>query len=175
MPVIPCPSPPPQPVHGIVQFDAPEFVAVWPEFTGLTNGQMSNAFNLATLVLNNSCRSRVGDANTRLTLLYMLTAHVLFLVSGTNDGAGTIVPPPGVVGRIAQAAEGSVSVAAEYSSEVSQSEAWFIQTKYGAMFWQATAQYRTMHYVGAPLTGPNGPGYPFQPWGGAGFGGVLED
>lgn len=168
MPVIPCPSPPPQPVHGIVQFDAPEFVAAWPEFTGLTNGSMANAFSLATLILNNSCRSIVGDANKRLALLYMLTAHIAFLVYGTNDGAGNIVPPPGVVGRIASATEGSVSVQAEYSSQVSQSEAFFIQTKYGALYWQSTSQIRTMHYVGPPLCGPNGPGFPFQPWGGGG-------
>lgn len=168
MPVIPCPSPPPQPVHGVVQFDAGEFVAAWPDFTGLRNPQMANAFSLATLVMDNSCCSIVSDANQRMALLYMLTAHVAFLVYGSNDGAvpPNIVPPPGIVGRINAAAEGSVSVQAQYSSEVGQSEAWYIQTKYGAMFWQATVNFRTMHYIGAPETGPNGPGFPFQQWGG---------
>lgn len=166
MPVAPCPSPCPPPVRGIVVFDPAEFVAAWPDFTGLHNAQMANAFSLATLVLNNSCGSIVSDANQRMALLYMLTAHVAFLVYGSNDGTpGGIVPPPGIVGRIASATEGSVSVQAEYSSEVGQSEAWFIQTKYGAMFWQATSYLRTMHYIGAPDSGPNGPGFPFQ-WGG---------
>ena len=161
MPVVPCPSPCPPITRGVVVFDAQEFIDAWPDFTGITNGQMATAFNLAQLVLNNSCGSIIEDANVRLTLLYMVTAHVAFLLYGTNDGAGNVVPPPGIVGRINAAAEGSVSVQAEYASEVSESLAWFSQTKYGAMFWQATAQYRTMHYIGAPESGPNGPGGPF--------------
>lgn len=162
MPVIPCPTPCPPIVRGIVEFSAPEFVASWPEFTGLTNAAMQNAFNLATFLLNNSCASLVQDANRRLVLLYLLTAHVAFLNSGTNDGAGNVTTAPGIVGRIDTAAEGSVSVGASYSSEVGQSEAFFIQTKYGAQFWQMTAQYRTMHYIGPPSFGPNGPGFPWQ-------------
>lgn len=166
MPVVPCPVPAPQPVHGIVQFDAAEFAAAWPDFVGLCDGQTAGAFSLATLILNNSCDSAVCDANQRMALLYMLTAHITFLAYGTNDGMGNVVPPPGVVGRIASASEGSISVQTAYSTEVSQSEAWFIQSKYGAMFWQVTSPFRTMHYIGAPDSGPNGPGYPFQPWGG---------
>lgn len=168
MPVTPCPSPPPQPVHGVVTFDNAEFIAAWPDFTGIAPSSNQNAFNLATLLLDNSCGSIICDANQRMSLLYMLTAHVAFLVYGTNDGGSPpiIVPPPGIVGRINSATEGSVSVQAQYSSEVGQSEAFFIQTKYGAMFWQATSSVRTMHYVGAPQCGPNGPGFPFQPWGG---------
>lgn len=163
MPVIPCPAAP-QPVCGIVVFDNAEFIAAWPEFTGISSGANHNAFNLAMLLLNNSCGSLVSDANVRMTLLYMLTAHVGFLVNGTNDGAGRITPPYQAVGRLASATEGSVSAATEYSSEVGQSEAFYIQSKYGAMFWQMTAQYRTMYYVGAPNFGPNGPGFPFQDW-----------
>lgn len=161
MPVVPCPTPCPPIVLGIVQFDPAEFVAVWPEFAGLHNAQMQNAFNLATLLLNNSCGSLVQDASLRMSLLYMLTAHVAFLVYGTNDGAGIINPPPGIVGRIASATEGSVTVAAEYSSEVGQSMAFYIQSKYGAMFWEATAGYRTARYIPPPAFGPNGPGFPF--------------
>lgn len=167
MPVTPCPTPCPPVVTGIVQFSAPEFVALWPEFTGLANGVMQNAFNIATLLLNNSCGSVVRDANLRMALLYMLTAHVCFLNAGTNDGAGNITPAPGIVGRIDSASEGSVSVTAQYASTVGQSMAFFIQTKYGAQFWQATVQYRSMRYFGPPQFGPNGPGYP---WPGAGLG-----
>jgi hypothetical protein len=140
-------------------------VAIWPEFAGIANPVMANQFTGAQLLLNNSCGSRVRDANTRLYLLYLLTAHLTFLNAGTNDGAGNVTPAPGIVGRIDNAAEGSVSVGAAYSSQVSQSEAFFIQTKYGAQFWQETAQYRTFHYVGAPAYGPNAPG---SPWPGVG-------
>lgn len=162
MPVVPCPTPCPPITRGIVQFSAPEFVGLYPEFAGLTNGSMQNQFNGAQLLLNNSCASRVQDANTRLILLYLLTAHLCVINLGTNDGAGNVTTPQGIVGRISDAAEGSVSVHADYSSEVTQSEAYFIQTKYGAQFWQSTAQYRTMMYIPPPATGPNGPGFPFQ-------------
>lgn len=164
MPVIPCPSPPPQPVHGVVQFDNAEFIAAWPEFTGISSGKNQTAFGLATLLLNNSCCSVISDANQRLTLLYVLTAHVGFIINGTNDGAGNVNPPYGVVGRIASATEGSVTAAVEWASEVSDSEAFYLQSKYGALFWQMTAPYRTMLYFGPPLFGPNGPGFPFQDW-----------
>lgn len=145
-----------------MQFNAPEFVALYPEFAGLTNAAMQTAFNDAQLLLDNTCGSLVQDANQRLILLYTVTAHCCFLENGTNDGAGNVVPAPGIVGRIDNAAEGSVSVAASYNSDVTISEAYFIQTKYGAKFWQQTASYRTMHYVGAPTHGPNGPGFPYQ-------------
>lgn len=168
MPVVPCPTPCPPITRGVVQFSPPEFVAQYPEFTGLANPVMQNAFNDAQFLLNNSCGSIVEDANQRLILLYTLTAHVLLIDAGTNDGNGNVTTPQGIVGRIDSAAEGSVSVSASYNNEVTQSEAYFIQTKYGAKFWQQTAQYRTMHYVGAPQSGPNGPGFPFM----FGFGGV---
>ena len=164
MPVIPCPTPAPQPVHGVVTFDNTEFLASWPEFTGISSGKNQTAFNLATLLLNNSCCSVVSDANQRLTLLYILTAHVGFIINGTNDGAGNVNPPYAVVGRLAQATEGTVNAAIEWASEVSDSEAFYLQSKYGALFWQMTAQYRTMLYIGPPSFGPNGPGFPFQDW-----------
>lgn len=162
MPVVACPSPCPQPTPGVVQFDAPEFVAIYPEFAGLANGVMQNSFNDATLLLNNSCGSIVFDANQRMSLLYTLTAHCLLIDRGTNDGNGNVTPAQGIVGRIDSAAEGSVSVSASYNNDVTMSEAYFIQTKYGDKFWQQTASYLTMHYVGPPSFGPNGPGYPFQ-------------
>lgn len=158
MPVVPCPTPRPQPVHGVVQFLASEFNALYPEFAGLTSGVEQNAFNDAVLLLSNSCCSAVRDANERLILLYKLTAHMLVLNAGTNDGAGNVTTPQGIVGRIDSAAEGSVNVSAAYNAVVGESEAFFIQTKYGAQFWQMTAAYRTMLYVPPPSFGPNGPG-----------------
>jgi Protein of unknown function (DUF4054) len=159
MPVVPCPTPRPQPVHGVVEFDATEFNTLYPEFAGLASGVEQNAFNDAVFFLNNSCCSAVRDANQRLILLYKLTAHVLFLTQGTNDGAGNVTTPQGIVGRIDSATEGSVSVSAQYNAVISESEAYFIQSQYGAAFWQMTAQYRTALYIPPPAFGPNGPGY----------------
>lgn len=164
MPVVPCPTPCPPITRGIVQFDDAEFAALYPEFTGIDAGAALTQFNGATLLLDNSCASRVQDANKRLLLLYMLTAHLCLINTGTDDGAGNASQPQGIVGRIADATEGSVSVSAEYASTVGESLAFFSQTKYGAMFWQATKAYRTAHYIGAPAYGPNGPGFPYQ-WG----------
>ncbi len=169
MPVVPCPSPCPPITRGIVQFDAAEFNALYPEFSGLSSTVQGNSFTDATFLLNNSCGSLVQDANQRMALLYTLTAHCLLIDRGADDGAGNVTTPQGIVGRIDTAAEGSVSVSASYNNDVTMSEAYFIQTKYGAKFWQQTAQFRTMHYVGPPSVGPNGPGFPF------GFFGGVED
>ena len=169
MPVVPCPTTCTPPTKGVVQFDPVEFVAIYPEFAGLTNPGMAQSFVDATLLLNNNCNSTVFDADQRLQFLYTLTAHCLLIDRGTNDGAGNVTPPQGIVGRIDTAAEGSVSVGASYNNDVSQSEAYFIQTKYGAKFWQQTAYIRTATYIGPPSVGPNGPGFP---WLGDGFFGV---
>jgi Protein of unknown function (DUF4054) len=168
MPVVPCPSPCPAPTPGVVEFLASEFVAIYPEFAGLANSVMAQSFVDAAFLLNNSCGSIVFDANQRLQLLYTLTAHCLLIDRGTNDGAGNVTPAQGIVGRIDSAAEGSVSVSASYNNEVTQSEAYYIQTKYGAKFWEQTSAYRTAHYIGPPSSGPNGPGFPW------GFGSVDE-
>jgi hypothetical protein len=162
VPVVPCPSPCPPPTIGVVQFSADEFNALYPEFSGLDPTVQQNSFNDATFLLNNTCGSIVLDANQRMSLLYTLTAHCLLIDRGTNDGEGNVTSPQGIVGRISNAAEGSVNVASEYSNEVTQSEAYYIQTKYGAKFWEQTSGYRTMHYIGPPTSGPNGPGFPFD-------------
>jgi hypothetical protein len=154
------PCPPPSPITpGVATFLYSEFIGIYPEFNGAAQGACANNFTLATLFLNNCCSSPVCDPNVRLALLYMLTAHITFAFTPCPANNNQ---PSGVVGRIDSATEGSVSVSAEYMQEFSQSAAYFTQTKYGAMFWQATAQYRTMLYIGPPQTGPNGPGFPYQ-------------
>lgn len=167
MAIVPCSNTPP--VLGIVQFVAAEFNAAWPEFAGLSVQQEQNAFNLASLFLANTCQGRVFNAQLRQTLLYMLTAHIAFLNSGTNDGAGNITPPPGIVGRINTATQGSVSVGAEMVTTADST--FYMQTKYGAQFWAATARFRTAIYISPYITndgpwgeGPYGGG--FGPWGG---------
>lgn len=151
MAIVPCPPNTP-PVTGVVQFVFSEFAAAFPEFAGIAAPQAGAAFDSATLVLANTCRSFIRDAAKRQKLLYLLTAHVTFLRYGSNDGAGKVVPAPGVVGRVSDAAEGSVRASLEYSTTVSQSMAWFIQTTWGADYWQATAQYRTFRYAAPPAS-----------------------
>ena len=251
MPVNPCATI--APVFGIVEYSAAEFLAAYPEFTGINNAapqSLANDFVGATFLLNNSCCSRVQDANSRLFLLYLLTAHIATIFQGVNDGGvgspsftgmgsitagvltvsqvtqgalavgaslydgptGTIVPgtvvaslgtgtggvgtynlnisqtvaseafivpgvpnvspPLGIVGRINNAAEGDVSVSSEWAAPPNATEAYFVQTKYGAQYWTMTAKYRTALFVPAP-PGAYNPlaGYGLGPWG-PGYGGV---
>jgi hypothetical protein len=89
VPVVPCPSPVPQPVYGVVEYSAAEFLASYPEFTGINNATpqaLANDFVGATFLLSNTCCSRVQDANQRLFLLYLLTAHLATIHQGLNDG-----------------------------------------------------------------------------------------
>jgi hypothetical protein len=99
MPVNPCT--PVQPVFGVVEYSAAEFLASYPEFTGINNASpasLANDFVGATFLLNNSCQSRVRDANQRLFLLYLLTAHIAAIHQGTNDGG---VGAPTFAGTVA--------------------------------------------------------------------------
>lgn len=157
MSIAPCA--PSSPVRGVVVFVLDEFVEIYPEFTGVAGAAAQNAFNIATTMLANCCGSVVLDANLRQSLLYMLTAHYLFL---NTPCAANKNQPPGIVGRIESAQEGSVSVSSEMP--LTLSNAYFMQTKYGAQFWQSTAQYRTARYI-APQQGcaPGfvGAGFPF--------------
>lgn len=140
MSITPCT---PQPiVPGIVVFVPADFRAAYPSFAGLPDATLQGNFALATLLLDNSCCSVVQDANVRSQLLNLATAHLSALLNGANGE-----PPSGAVGRLAQATEGSVSAQLEWASSVSNSEAFFIQTQWGAMFWQMTLRFRTARYV----------------------------
>lgn len=249
MPVVPCATV--QPVFGIVDFSAAEFLALYPEFTGINPVSLSNDFTGATFLLNNSCCSRVKDANQRMFLLYLLTAHIAAIHQGLNDagvtnpsfagsvsvsgsalavvsvtlgalgvgnslydgpsigpglvvpgtvviqsqssgppggvgnyvlvgsvgvlapenmivaGIPNVVPPLGVVGRISDAAEGDVSVSAQWEAPPNANQAYFTQTKYGADYWTYTARYRTALFSPAP-PGAYNPlaNFGVGPWGG---------
>ena len=125
---------------GVVVFDPVAFRTRYPEFSTLTDGMLTAYFNEATLYLNNSESSLVTDVTQRSVLLNMAVAHLAALYSGINGQA-----PSQLVGRITQASEGSVSVSSDIGP-VSNTAAWWMQTKYGASYWSATAPYRTMRY-----------------------------
>lgn len=144
MPVVPCP--PNTPItKGVVVFDAAAFKAAFPSFATVSDPALQVSFSLATLQLNNSCGSRVCDANQRELLLNLLTAHITALKDGENG-----LPPSGIVGHIDRAQEGSVSVGASVGTVV-YGQAYYVQTQWGFMYWQATARYRTMVYIPAPV------------------------
>ena len=105
--------------------------------------------------LDNTQASPITDDSVggqRSMLLGMVTAHIAALNSPLNGQ-----PSSTLVGRINNASEGSVSAQTEnlYPPGTVQ---WWQQTKYGAAFWAASQQYRTMRYVPGPVRN-------FDPWG----------
>lgn len=122
MPVNPCTTV--QPVLGIVVYSAAEFLASYPEFTGINNAtpqSLANDFVGATFLLNNTCCSRVKDANQRMFLLYLLTAHIAAIHQGVNDGGvgspaftgvGSIAPGAPAVLTVTQVGQGALVVGA---------------------------------------------------------------
>lgn len=134
-------------MSGVVVFDASAFVAQYTAFAAYNTANptgLQRYFNTATLYLSNAESSRVTDLTTRSMLLNLLVAHLAQL-DGVLNAAGQGSQAQNV-GRISSATEGSVSVQTQMQG-VPGSAAWYMQTQYGATFWQATAKYRTMRYV----------------------------
>ena len=127
----------------VVAFDPTAWKLIYSEFAYLTDPQATNYFNQAAMIHRNDGGGPVVIAKQQTDLLNMLTAHVAKLFAPSASGQ----PASPLVGRISQAAEGTVNVTAEYASQISQSMAWFVQTQYGAMYWQATAPFRTARYI----------------------------
>lgn len=144
----------------VVVFDYATWAARYPEFSGVSPSLAQMYFSEATLYLNNTGCSIVHDGlpgGERAMLLNMLTAHI----AASNSGvAGQ--PASQLVGRIANASEGSVSVGTQNDYPPGTVQ-WYQATKYGAAFWAATAKYRTMRYVISPAR----PMDPYAPWMGA--------
>lgn len=124
---------------GIVVFDPAAFKVAYPQFVTVPDGQLTNYFNLATMYLSNTECSIVTDVAKRSTLLSLLVAHIGFLSGALNPGG-----VPGLVGRVSGATEGSVSVTTDFPAN--PNGAWFNQTSWGAMFWQATLSLRSFRY-----------------------------
>lgn len=126
-----------------VTFDPTAFKTRYPEFASVADSLLQECFADACMYLSNGDGSPVQDLARRARLLNMLTAHVAFL-----GGALSVDGQPKPVGRISQAAEGSVSASFEYLAP--GSAAWFVQTPYGAAFWQATTSLRGFRYRPRP-------------------------
>jgi Protein of unknown function (DUF4054) len=139
-----------------VVFDFPTWVGMYGEFANCTALQGQGWFNRATFLCDNSQYNPVVSAPGMLSdLLYLLTSHIAWLNAprdAQGNPAATGQPAPPIVGRINSASEGSVSVGADMGDATagSPSQPWYMQTKYGAEFWAATAGVRTAGYVARP-------------------------
>ncbi|CAI1224556.1 DUF4054 domain-containing protein [Serratia proteamaculans] len=134
----------------IVVFDVDAFRERYPEFDTVSDSLLNAYFVEAAVYLNNTDTSPVCDVAVRAVYLNMLVAHIAALNSGVNGQKAT-----GLVGRITSASEGSVSVSTD-AGPSSASSWWYMQTPYGAAYWQATLPYRTIRYVpgGSPSMYP---------------------
>lgn len=134
-----------------VTFDYNAWLLSYPQFSTLTSEQVvGSILPIAEIYCRNDGGGPVTLATTQTVLLNMMVAHIAQLMYGADGGGAS-----GLVGRISNASEGSVSVGTDFPT--TPNNAWFFQTPFGAMFWQATAAYRTMRYI---------PGYTrnFNPW-----------
>lgn len=134
----------------VAVFDYGQFSALFPELVngGVTESVALSLFGVAGLLLDNTDCSPVQDVSTRLTMLNYAVAHLASLGGYPLPPGGTVPVPSGIVGRVSSATEGSVSVSSDYG-QVRESEAWWVQSQYGAIFWQLTRALRTMRYVPA--------------------------
>lgn len=129
----------------IAVFNFDNWVLRYPEFSDVTQAQAQGAFDdSCVFFLDNTDLSRV-TVPRRLALLGVLVCHLLQL----TRGVGGVGPSP-MVGRVSSVTEGSVSLSSDMP-DMPFSAAWFMQTRYGAIYWQATAGLRAGFYVVGPL------------------------
>lgn len=140
-----------------VTFNYQNWAATFPQFSpALSEVQVTDLIlPIAEIYCRNDGGGPVTKAATQTVLLNLMVAHVAQLMFGPNGAGITGSGGSGIVGRIADATEGSVSVSADFPS--TPNNAWFLQTTFGAAFWTATASYRTMRYL-------PGPQRVFNPW-----------
>lgn len=132
----------------VAVFNYSDWAAMFPEMASVSEPAADGFFSIATLLLDNTDCSPIQDVKQRTNLLYFVTAHVASL-AGYPVAAGGTAQPSGVVGRVSSATEGTVSVSTDYGA-VSGNQAWWLQSSYGATYWQLTAAFRTMRYVAPP-------------------------
>ena len=102
------------------------------------DAQLGMYFRHAESLLDNTKCSIVKDLEDRRNLLYLLVAHIAQLNHQVETGSS-------VVGRVASASEGTVSISLDYGT-MGNNERWYLQTPYGAMYWQMTKRYRSALY-----------------------------
>lgn len=140
-----------------IPFDYDVWIGTFPQFavnpgqTAVVNFILPFAQTYAWREIQSGVGCVAMDGAIQANLLNLMVAHITQLLYGPN---GTT--PSGLVGRISQATEGSVSLSTEWP--VTQANAWYLQTPFGAMYWQMLQPYFLGGvYVPGPNPGPFGP------------------
>jgi hypothetical protein len=119
-----------------VAFVYADWVAAFPMYVSVPQAAVTGfILSSAESYCRNDGGGPVDDPATQLNLLWLMVAHLVQLTypNGTSQSVGP-------VGRVSAAGEGSVHVAMEFPT--TPNNAWFLQTPWGALFWQMTAGYR---------------------------------
>lgn len=118
----------------VVTLDADAWRELYPAFAAATDAQVRHWFAVACLLVDNSERSPVPyDPPARLqrqAILDLVMCHL-----ATLDRRG------GIVGRMSNAAQGSVNTGIDYQAG-NKNAAWWTQTQCGATVWQLLKPYR---------------------------------
>jgi Protein of unknown function (DUF4054) len=147
----PAPLPVPQsypvvdPATGAVVFNYQLFAATFPiQAQSVTADVATMYFSMAGGYFNNTSGSACKDVVLRLNILNMITAHLLTLFMPI---AGE--PPSGLVGRISNASEGSVSVGTDMGNQPAAA-AWWNQTQPGATAMALMRRFARVRYYPGP-------------------------
>jgi hypothetical protein len=134
----------------VAVFDYALWGVLFPELAAVPEPVAQMFFDIAagSLVDNSDC-SVVKDVKVRSTLLDYATAHLASLAGYPLPTGSTTPTPSGSVGRVSSASEGAVSASMGYG-QVRESQAWWVQTQYGASFWQFTRAFRTFRFSARP-------------------------
>ena len=136
-----------------VTFSFSEWTTMFPEFAATNPTTAQTWFDRASFLCGNQTTNPLYCVTNMLkNAIYLLTAHIAWLNAprdATGVPAASGQPAPPIVGRINSASEGSVSLGADMGNadSGSPSQAWYMQTKYGAEYWAVTACVRTANYV----------------------------
>lgn len=134
----------------VAVFNYTQWAALFPELAGsVTSPVAGSFFSIAELLVDNTDCSAIPDADKRLVVMNYAVAHLAKLAGYPLQVGQTVPSPSGLVGRVSSATEGSVTVATDYGP-MRENQAWWLQTQYGATFWQLTRATRTARYVAAP-------------------------
>ena len=130
-------------------FNYAQWQSAFPALSYVTQAQAQAQFNIAGefYLRNDGSGPNWSTPQVQGDLLNLVTAHLCQLFV-PNPAAGAA--QPGLVGRISNASEGSVSVTAEYAAQTSQSMAFWVQTQYGAAYWNAMKAHRSFRYLPGP-------------------------
>jgi hypothetical protein len=132
-------------VPGVVTFDPTAFIALYPAFAAVSVDTLTSYFTMAEAFVDNTPRSVVQNLDLRTTLLYLITAHIAFLFGRASSGDGSTAA---VVGQMVSAGEGSVN--ASFAASANKNAAFWMQSQYGALYWQMILPFRSFHYMPAP-------------------------